>query len=380
VNTTIRPSRIIALIVLAMLVGLCGAICVPRTEPPPVEGCTYTAISSDITTDTTLPTGCYDLPYTISVTAGLTLQPGTTVRCQAGAMLLIESAGSLNAVGTVADPITFTGATAARGFWSGISFLGGSSSNTLGHMVIEYAGQADGGGLTLFGDSAPVSASISDCTLRHCAGYGLKASGAVDLTGFARNDLTQNAEGPCKLPPNAVRFLDLASTYQGNDVNAIVLSSGTVTDTQFWSDLEVEYLATNIQVAADLTILPGVTIAFTSGGAMNVQSTGSLRAVGVPTREITFTGATQTPGFWEGVSYTNTSAATNVLTLVTMEYAGATAGCLMLNTPPVVVSATYCTFAHSATCGVWVAGGGTINPDVETVNTFTDTPGGTVCP
>ncbi len=380
-KTTIRQLRAIGFGVLTVSVALCGAICLPQ-PPPPVDGCTYTPISSDITTDTALPAGCYDLTGTISVTAGLTLQPGTTVRCQAGSALLIEQTGYLNAVGTAAEPITFTGATASRGYWRGIQFLSGSSTgNQLGYVTVEHAGEAGGAGVLLSGETAEVAVSISHSTLRQCAGCGLRAAGTADLTGFAANTFTQNAEGACALVPNAVQYLDTASTCQGNDTDAVVVLEGTVTGDPIWADLDADYLATNVQVAGNLTLLPGVTIAFTSGGVMNVQSTGSLRAVGAPTREITLTGATQTPGFWNGLSYTNTSAASNVLTLANIEYAGAAAACLILDTPPVVVTANNCTFAHSATCGIWVASGGTINPDAgdDGVNTFIDTPGGTVC-
>jgi len=212
------------------------------------------------------------------------------------------------------------------------------------------------------------------------AGSGLFVVGGADLSGFAFNTLMQNTQGPCALPPNMVQYLDLDSDYTGNDQPSIVLSEGTVTDSQIWADLGVDYQATNIEVAGDLTLAPGVTIAFTSGGAMNVQATGSLGAVGVPGREIILTGVTQTPGSWEGLSYTDTSSPSNNLTLVSIEYGGATTANLSLNTASVRVFANDCTFAHSATCGIHVAAGATINADVATVNTFADNPGGNVCP
>lgn len=380
----LRSLRESAFISAALLVVFSGAICISRTpsKPPDGGGPSYTELSSDITADTTLPAGYYDVTGILSITAGLTLQPGTTLRFQAGSGLVFDSTGHLDARGTADAPILLTGATASRGFWNGIRFLGGSASNVLEHVTIEYAGQTDGGGLSLLGDSAPVSASISHCVLQNGAGYGLVASGNVDLTGFAANTLTQNVQGPCRLPPNSVRYLDTASTYQGNDADLIVLSEGTVTgDEQIWPDLDADYLASNIQVAGNLTLLPGATLVFASGGVMNVQSTGSLRAVGAPGRGITLTGATQTPGFWQGLSYTNTIAAGNSLTLVTIEYGGAGGGGnLNLNTPPVAVQTSSCTFAHSANCGVFVAPGGTFGSNVEAPDTFIDNPGGDVCP
>lgn len=375
-------QRAVPLILLAGLVPLGGPICRPAA-PPDGDGdeCTYTTLGSDITSDTTLPAGCYDVTGILEVSAGLTIQPGSTLRFQAGCGLEVTSTGYLNAVGTSGSAITFTGATASRGFWRDIRFSGSASTNNrLEYVTIEYAGTTDGGALLLDGDVNAVAVVLAHCTIRQSAGYGFVGSGNFDLTDFASNTITQNTQGPCMLPPNAVQYLDLDSSYTGNDQTSIVLDEGSVTDSQIWADLGVGYLATNIQVVGELTLSPGVTIAFTSAGVMNVQSTGSLRAVGAPGRDITLTGATQTAGFWQGLSYTNTSAAGNNLTLVTIEYGGATSGNLILSEPPVLVAASNCTFAHSGNCGIYVASGGTINNDVATANTFTDNPGGDVCP
>ncbi|MDM8004682.1 MAG: hypothetical protein QUV05_00815 [Phycisphaerae bacterium] len=371
----------VAFILLTGLILISGAACSPA--PPPDDddtGDDYTPLDADIATDTTLPVGLYDLTGTIHVTAGLTLLSGTTIRCQPGSSLIIESTGFLNAVGTAGSPITFTGATQTRGSWGGISFLdSNSSSNRLEYVNIQYGGSSDSGGLFLSSTDGMTGVLISHCTVGQSAGSGLYVVGDVDLNGFASNALTQNAQGPCVLPPNVMQYLDLDSDYTGNDQPSIVLSEGTVTDAQIWADLGVDYQATSIQVAGDLTLSPGVIIAFTSGGAMNVQSTGSLGAVGAPGREIILTGVTQTPGSWEGLSYTNTSSPSNNLTLVTIEYGGATSANLSLNTAPVRVFADNCTFAHSATCGIYVAAGGTINPEVATINDFIDNVSGEVC-
>lgn len=369
-------------ILLATLIPLSGPICRPAT-PPDGNGdeCTYATLGSDITSDTTLAAGCYDVTGTLEVSAGLTIQPGSTLRFQAGCGLEVTATGYISAIGTADSPIVFTGATQTRGSWSGIRFMDSSSaSNRLEYVTIRYGGAAGSGGLYLSSTDETTKVAISHCTLGQSAGSGLFVVGDADLTGFASNTLTQNTQGPCVLPPNVVQYLDLDSDYTGNDQPSIILSEGTVTDGQIWADLGVDYQATTIEVARDLTISPGVTIAFTSGGSMNVQSTGSLGAVGVPGREIILTGVTQTPGSWEGLSYTDTSSPSNNLTLVTIEYGGATRANLSLNTAPVRVSANECTFAHSATCGIYVAAGATINTDVATVNTFTDNAGGDVCP
>lgn len=374
--------RTVVLVSAVLLMVLSGQICRPTT-PPDTGGdeCTYTAITSDINTDTTLSAGCYDLNGIISVNAALTISPGTTVRCSSGSMLMVDSAGSLSAVGTAAEPITFAGATASRGFWGGIRFLdSGSSNNRLEYVTIEHGGSTGNGAVMLSPGSGAVVAQIAHCTIRESAGYGVSATGNVNMSGFASNTLTQNTQGPCMIDTNLVQYLDTASTYQGNDVNAVVLSFSTVTDDQVWPALDVDYQASSIQVAGSLTLSPEVTIAFGSGGGMNVQSTGSLRALGAPGREVVLTGTTATAGSWIGLSYTNTTSPANNLSFVRIEYAGSGAGSLVLDTAPVVVSATNCTFAHSSSCGAYVSTGATLNPDFTTANTFTDVAGGALCP
>ncbi len=380
-NARVCFHATVSAILSAGLVLLSGCGCRPD-EPPIIPDDGFTELDTDITSDTTLSAGTYELTGAISIDADLTLLPGTFIRCLPGSSLTISSGGSLNAVGTAGSPIIFAGTTLTPGSWGGIRFLdSGSGDNRLEFVTIQYGGASGSGGLVLSSTGGTSGVVIANCILEQSAGYGLFVFGDADLSGFASNTLTRNAQGPCSLPPNTVQYLDAESSYSGNDQDNIVVVGGDVTDPQIWRDLGVPYLATNIQVVGEMTLSPGLTIAFNSGGLMNVQSTGSLRAVGAPGREITLTGATQTPGFWQGLSYTNTIAPGNNLTLVTIEYGGAGGGGnLNLSTAPVAVQTSSCTFAHSANCGVFIASGGTFSSDPAAPNTFVDNPGGDVCP
>jgi hypothetical protein len=76
-----------------------------------------------------------------------------------------------------------------------------------------------------------------------------------------------------------------------------------------------------ITVDIDLTIDPGVTIAFTNGAGMLIREDGSLTATGTPDKPIVFTGTDKIKGSWKGIiSYSNDVK--NKLDNVTIEYAG----------------------------------------------------------
>jgi hypothetical protein len=76
-----------------------------------------------------------------------------------------------------------------------------------------------------------------------------------------------------------------------------------------------------ISVDIDLTIAPGVTIAFTNGAGMWIREDGSLNATGTPDKPIVFTGTDKVKGSWKGIiSYSNDVK--NKLDNVAIEYAG----------------------------------------------------------
>ncbi len=104
----------------------------------------------------------------ISIGAGtsLTVDPGVTVRFEAGTSL--SSYGTFAAPGTVGQPILFTRRDPADEWWGIYLYTGGSA--TLSYATVEYATFNDGYGISCNG----VSASLDRCTLRN-NDYGLHA-------------------------------------------------------------------------------------------------------------------------------------------------------------------------------------------------------------
>jgi hypothetical protein len=105
----------------------------------------------------------YDLFYsavTISTTGTLNIEPGVTVLF--GETRDITIRGTLNAIGTPTNPITFTGETPTPGLWAGLNFVGTPEQHAVGrfaYATIEYGG---------YGGSAMVSLENADVSFVHC--------------------------------------------------------------------------------------------------------------------------------------------------------------------------------------------------------------------
>jgi hypothetical protein len=86
--------------------------------------------------------------------------------------------------------------------------------------------------------------------------------------------------------------------------------------------IPVDYIIDcTISVDIDLTIDPGVTIAFTNGSGMVIKETGSLNASGTSDKPVIFTGEDEVKGSWKGIiSYSDDVK--NRLEHAIIEYAG----------------------------------------------------------
>ncbi len=84
----------------------------------------------------------------------------------------------------------------------------------------------------------------------------------------------------------------------------------------------VDYPVTNkVDVTANLTIKPCVTIMFEEGAGMVVRNGGSLTAIGTEGNEVYFTSHSDKRGGWAGITFLNTNAH-NVLDYCIIEQGG----------------------------------------------------------
>lgn len=120
----------------------------------------------------------------------------------------------------------------------------------------------------------------------------------------------------------------------GKDSHAAALSAtadikvlGTINEDMTLIDVfensdEPDYAVSNVvNVNANLTVEPGVIIEFGAGARMDIESEGSLVAIGSASEPIIFTGATKTAGSWAGLAF-NGNNINNELSYVVVEYGG----------------------------------------------------------
>ncbi len=337
-----------------------------------------------------------DVPYLLdsstNVAVPWTLAAGTTILVSKDAWISVNGDdAALNAVGTQAKPIRFTGTVAERGAWDYLVFSGSNHpSNRLEWVTLENGGSTAhdkwGACLRATGDSHGVTVPMVHVTVQKCQGFGATLTGSTALPGFANNTFTGNGLGPMRIGSTAVWQLDTASTYAGNDKDEVSVDADWIDKTSSWHDLGVPYhLDNNLQVngKADKpvvwTIEPGVTLIMDEGVWFGISGDDSgLHAVGTAAKPITFTGATKQAGFWSALLFDTSNNSANMLEYATIEYGGSGVKSNMdkglvtarADSHGVLVTVKNCTLRHGAGYGLWLGGSAKTNADIDTANTF----------
>jgi hypothetical protein len=288
-----------------------------------------TIITSNITADTTwtLANSPYTLTATIEVVDGatLTVEPGVEVRSEGNGL---DVAGTLLAVGTANQPITFTATSATPGSWGGIRIYGAEGDPNIGslieHVTIEYGGNYLRYNLYLDWAEAALSHSTLRQSSRDCL-YAAHSTATISDTSFIDN------AGYAVLFDDAKGDLGLENlTATGNGHDGIALKSTTLEGDHTWEDGGAPYLlagvvgvhSVNTAVGSTLTVEPGVEVQ-SEGIGFYVE--GTLKAIGTASQPITFTATTPVSGSWDGLHIIGAEENPNqgsVLKYVTIEYGG----------------------------------------------------------
>lgn len=125
----------------------------------------------------------------------------------------------------------------------------------------------------------------------------------------------------------------------------------------------IDYVITCMaSVENKLTVEPGVVIAFEQDAGLNFRTESSFRMEGSADKPIILTGTEKTKGFWSGI-YTQSSNADNLMSHVTIDYAGgaslpshgqeAALGVFGNNSP---ITLDHCTIKNSNSKGMVITG------------------------
>ncbi|MFN8533644.1 MAG: caspase family protein [Dehalococcoidia bacterium] len=282
----------------------------------------------------------------------LTLTPGTTIKFDGNQGFYPSNGGRISAIGTPANPITFTSAATSPvpGNWDALFLNSGPTSRVdVAYCLIEYAGSGAAGAFGLwdgFGSidhctfqknkRAGIGASYntqivaSNSVISGNISNGIETDRSAVITGTNLTILNNTGEA---VSHRSTRWSSLSGlTLAGNGVDAVVVGRGqfnpnTVDGTVTLDSSAIGYRPYRVLDAlvwrnGVVTISPGTTLQFATGAGITVNPTTTVTAIGSPGLPITFTSVATTPaaGNWNGLTFRNGSS--GALEHCTIEYAG----------------------------------------------------------
>ncbi len=350
---------------------------IPIREPEAVNKIAAplgTIVGGDIITDTiwTLAGSPYSATSDVNILVGvmLTVEPGVEVQFADYTGLWVE--GMLKAIGTAAQPITFTSAltTPAPGTWRGLTVETSSASAQLDYVTVEYGGDGRPGNVYVW-DSAVVT--VTHSTLRNGSQDGVYTNDG-GVAHIADTRITGNGGYALEYADGSVNPQLSNLTVTGNGTDAIVFGSGDLTGARVWKSLGIPYLMTgdqNVPAGATLTVESGVKAQFTGYTGLWVQ--GTLKAMGTAAQPITFTSAltTPAPGAWRGLTV-ETNSASAQLDYVTVEYGGDGRPGSVYVYYGGQVSISHSELIYSSSAGLYAAGGTGVSIEFSQIVSNTD--------
>jgi hypothetical protein len=281
--------------------------------------------------------------------ASLTVGAGVTLKMDLYRHMFVS--GTLTAIGTQAQPISFTATSTSAGYWETITFLSTASASRLSYVTVSKGGRnVAGSGFALIEVSGS-SPTFDHLTLSESGTYGMKVSGAAAAPSLSNSSVQSNAWAGISVSGNATLTVTdtallnngdyamevyancriagftgmTASGNGGTSKNGIVHRGGTVTTAEVWLPGLTWFLTADLNIGsptvpdASLTVGAGLTLKMDL--YRHIFAYGTLTAVGTPAQPITFTSVSAVAGYWETVSLLSTASQSR-LSYVTMSYGG----------------------------------------------------------
>jgi hypothetical protein len=247
----------------------------------------------------------------LEVTNGtLTIEPGTVIRFNDGAVLRLSNGASLQAVGTSQQRIRFEGAAPIKGYAYGLDIGSESLETTIAYADFAYLGavptrREDGGAITGLGGGG---LRLSNSTVSNSNYYGVDLAD-LPLLEFSQNIFKDNARAGVRVTASQVALLDEASDYDSVVQVQGLFAGDKLRTNATWKALNAPYLIEDALYVegVELTLGPGVALLFDQGNSLAVRDGGTLTAIGSEEKPIIFAGLAETPGYWDGISFSSAS-------------------------------------------------------------------------
>ncbi|MEO1382158.1 MAG: hypothetical protein AAFV78_02845 [Bacteroidota bacterium] len=332
----------------------------------------------------------------LNILDSLIIEPGVTIAFADSAALVTGSFGpALVANGTAGEPVTFRGLNPSRGSWRGLYFTS-DSDNLLDHVVVEHAGQlpvfAGKQAASIFTDGGEGTLSIRNTTLREGLGNGIASqSNLFSFWICENNTIETHSEYPLYIPFDALSNIDgMNSSFTGNDKDTAfipLVGAFSVDASSTVKKIDLPYLiegGTHL-VKAILEIEAGVELIADADAALQVfdpGTIGNLVISGTSTDPVIIKGKRSTPGYWAGIYLDLDPSFSAQIDYLEISDAGGAPINGAIAAANIFVQAGQLTLqnsslSNSANCGVALSPNGTLS---QTGNSFSNNPGGDICP
>jgi len=343
-----------------------------------------------IAADTRLTKACS--PYSISEyievngSATLTIEPGVTLSFDGNIGIEVGNAdvGTLVAVGTAQDPITFTSSSSPplAGDWGGIRLFDGTLPGTqIAYAKVDFCG-ADRSGCIVGDGVSPNVVTIDHVTIDH---VGPDSDGILEWDSDSNFLITNSTfsnipEDKYAISVQASSFAGIGAGNTFNGGTMIEIGGGTIGSTASWVDRGTPVAVTgsvwleSVSGNPVLTIGAGMTLMFAATNppvefSVGYGGAGSLVIAGTSAKRVTLTSLAPTPdlGDWVGVEVW--SAGKAQISFADISYAGSDGvsggGDLILENgnSPADIAVDHSSFTYSRGYGIYLdCAGATVTP------------------
>lgn len=310
---------------------------------------------------------------TVTIAAGCTIALDPDVEFYCG----YSGPGSIVAVGTATEPITFTSAAdTVAGVWDQLAFYDNTIPTArLSYVTVEYAGSGYAAGAVVVDNCA---IKMDHCTVRKNAGHGVYADGHGYFADFDSNTVTTSGAYPVRIGAEQARTLGMGNTLTGNTRDGVLIEGENVRTSGTWLNHGVAYVVADdvsVQDATNnpvLSIAAGTTIMLTPQTEFYVgySAPGGLIAEGTPLDSITFTSSLTppSPGDWARLSFYAQSMSSQCrLTYCNFGYAG-NDGRGDIYIDDCIPTVTSCDIGYSSAYGIYLTG--LEYPDPDTLRAY----------
>jgi hypothetical protein len=369
-------------------------------DSPPVCTMTTPFTGGDVNSNLTLTKACS--PY--AITDGISVNGNATLTIEAGATLRFapdvgigigySSAAKLVAVGTAADPITFTSSntTPSAGDWVGIILWSGTMGGTqIAYANLDYCGstysciQSSNG-------VKPARVTIDHVSINHVGpGYnGIEEDDAASnftISNCTFSNIPTTPTQQYAISVQAPSFAGIDSTNTFNGGAMIELAGGDISVSTDWKNPNTTVAVTSAlglggTTAPILSIAAGSVFKFAADTYLWVgySYAGNLKVNGTLDAPVVFTSLNTSPaaGDWAGITLWGAGRAT--IQYANISYGGgSSAGDITVESDTTVLDIENSTLSNSASYGISIPCG-SLAKLTNTGNTFTANTSGTVGP